>query len=73
MEDHSVIEEKCLSVKEKWARNLTGKRPSAIVRVFVGSQVNLFSAFAFTSRQRSASSTAWRWYWRSTEEAIALA
>jgi hypothetical protein len=53
--------------------DLTLLRASAIVPSLVASHVNLFSIGAFTSPQASASSTAWRWYWRSTEEAIALA
>jgi hypothetical protein len=53
--------------------DLTRLHGSAIVASLVASQVNLFSAVAFTSPQASASSTAWRWYWRSTEEAIGLA
>jgi hypothetical protein len=53
--------------------DLTRLRGSAIVASLVTSQVNLFSKVAFTSPQASTSSTAWRWYWRSTEEAIALA
>jgi hypothetical protein len=53
--------------------DLTRLHGSAIVASLVASQVNLFSTVAFTSPQASASSTAWRWYSRSTEEAIALA
>jgi hypothetical protein len=48
--------------------NLTVLRGSAIVRSLVATQVTLFSAVAFTSQRTSP-----RWYWRSTEEAIALA
>ena len=47
---------------------LTRLRGSAIVARLVASQVNLFSTVAFTRLQ-----TFPRWYWRSTEEAIALA
>jgi hypothetical protein len=53
--------------------HLTLLHGSAIVASLVASQVNLFNTVAFASQQASASSTAWRWYWRSTEEAIALA
>ena len=53
--------------------HLTRLRTSAIVPSLVASQVNLFSTVAFTRLQASASSTAWRWYWHSTEEAIARA
>jgi hypothetical protein len=52
---------------------LTRLRGSAIVARLVASQVNLFSTVVFTSQRAGASPTAWRWYWRSTEEAIALA
>ena len=53
--------------------NLTVLRASAIVRSLVATQATLINSIVFTSQRASASSTAWRWYWRSTEEAIALA
>ena len=74
----SIIREKCLLVKEKWAYTLTPSVASGIVLHSVVGR--FFMSFSFTpsrpfpmTPQLSAGASYWRWYRGTTEEAHALA